>query len=501
MDHDMESDDNPESPDLNEDKTYEPDKSLDPETDKEKIDVVNKLGNLIGAKRIITQGSYNDLSNFAKRLKVTVGRTVLKFFVAIMGPEAEAEFGGKICSIYQPKKTVENKPKDDILQAFAEQYERVPDKITKRIMLGPVAAKCSYREVLEKIPGLSYFLYNKARQCFKAEEIPENLPKTFHRYDEQKIITFVEFFTSPHCMVLLPYGETSVKLSNGVKLDVAANMRMQSHKQIIRMFRIKMEEEGRMNEVLPLRTMYAILEHCHAKKSKELTCVDYFLAAALDGFDALKKVLDHWMKTEDLTVEQSKAFINELKIGQEYLQTDFSLHLQQHTEVISHCINHALGDPDNEAFTNECEQHLTVCPKCEALTKTLNDLKNHIDNMVQNCKMENCEELEDLEIKQIEIDYAVYNILELKSHIVRSTLSEMERAKDINLLDETKAYITLDWAQKLLPTKYRETQKDYFGKSGMSYHIAHVQTVKDGESVEFSYVHIIEKNKQVRTRM
>lgn len=43
-----------------------------------------------------------------------------------------------------------------------------------------------------------------------------------------------------------------------------------------------MEEEGRKDEILPLSTMYAILEHCHAAKSKELTCVDYFLAAALD---------------------------------------------------------------------------------------------------------------------------------------------------------------------------------------------------------------------------
>uniref|UniRef100_A0AC34G5Y4 Uncharacterized protein n=1 Tax=Panagrolaimus sp. ES5 TaxID=591445 RepID=A0AC34G5Y4_9BILA len=259
-----------------------------------------------------------------------------------------------------------------------------------------------------------------------------------------------------------------------------------------------MEEEDRIDEVLPLSTMYAILEECHAKKSKELVCVDYYLAAAIDGFDVLKKVADNWATTEDLTVEESKTLKNDLKMGHEYLQTDFSIHLQQHTEVISHCIQYALGDPDNKDFTNECEQHLTVCPQCEALTKTLNELKNRIDKKVSICKIESCDELDDLEIKQIETDYAVFNIFELRSHIVRSKLSDMERAKDISELDETKAYITLDWAHKLLPTKYRETQKDFFGKDGMSYHISHVQTVKDGDFIDYSFVHIIENNKQVK---
>jgi hypothetical protein len=162
------------------------------------------------------------------------------------------------------------------------------------------------------------------------------------------------------------------------------------------------------------------------------------------------------MSTEDLTVEESKSFKNELKKGQEYLQTDFSISLKQHTEVISHCIQHALGDPENDEFTNECDQHLTVCPRCQSLTKTLYDLNNRIKNMVSNCKKDgDCENLEELEFKEIETDYAVFNVLELRSHIVRSTWSEMERGKDISELDPTKAYITFDWAQKYLPTKYR----------------------------------------------
>uniref|UniRef100_A0A914QML5 C2H2-type domain-containing protein n=1 Tax=Panagrolaimus davidi TaxID=227884 RepID=A0A914QML5_9BILA len=258
-----------------------------------------------------------------------------------------------------------------------------------------------------------------------------------------------------------------------------------------------MEEEGR-TKVLPKSTMLAILNHCHAKKSKELTCVDYYLAAALDGFNELIRIVDHWLTTEEITVEESKNLKNGLKAGQEYLQTNFGMQLKTHNEVISHCIHHALNDPENDEFTTECDEHLSFCPKCEALTKLLNDMKHRIEKMVSNCD-ESIEEKYDMEFQEIEVHYAVFNILELKSHIVRSKISEMERAIDLSELDETKAYITLDYAHKLLPTKYRETQKDFFGKEGMSNHITHVQTVEDGESAELSFVHIIKENKQDST--
>jgi hypothetical protein len=286
-----------EDEDMDSDEDYQPIQSLDAEVDAEKIDIIYKLENHIGVQRIITKDPYNDLSDRTKRDKVATGRKLQEFFAAIMAPGAEKEFGAKVCSIYQPKVQQQTKAVNKILEAGAQQYQRATDKITKQIILGPLAATCSYREVYQHIPGLSYYYYNKARQCFNAEEIPEDLPKEFYRYDERKIRGFVEFFTryflfekttvikkifSPHCMVLLPYGQKSVKLSNGENLDVAANMRMQSHKQIIRMYRKKLEEEGRTEDALPLSTMYAILKHCHAAKSKELTCVDYYLAAALD---------------------------------------------------------------------------------------------------------------------------------------------------------------------------------------------------------------------------
>jgi hypothetical protein len=35
-------------------------------------------------------------------------------------------------------------------------------------------------------------------------------------------------------------------------------------------------------------------------------------------------------------------------------------------------------------------------------------------------------------------------------------------------MDETTAFLTVEWSQKILPQRFRERQSSYFGKKGMS---------------------------------
>ena len=52
--------------------------------------------------------------------------------------------------------------------------------------------------------------------------------------------------------------------------------------------------------------------------------------------------------------------------------------------------------------------------------------------------------------------------------------------------------ITQDFAMKFLPTQYRETQADFFGKRGISWHLTVCQSKQRGELVVQTFVHIIE---------
>ena len=56
--------------------------------------------------------------------------------------------------------------------------------------------------------------------------------------------------------------------------------------------------------------------------------------------------------------------------------------------------------------------------------------------------------------------------------------------------------ITQDFAMKFLPTQYRETQADFFGKRGISWHLTVCQSKQRGELVAQTFVHIIESGLQ-----
>lgn len=61
----------------------------------------------------------------------------------------------------------------------------------------------------------------------------------------------------------------------------------------------------------------------------------------------------------------------------------------------------------------------------------------------------------------------------------------------LELLDQETVFITQDWAMKLLPQKYRETQADWFGKRGISWHISVVvRRSKEGILETQAFVHI-----------
>ena len=81
-----------------------------------------------------------------------------------------------------------------------------------------------------------------------------------------------------------------------------------------------------------------------------------------------------------------------------------------------------------------------------------------------------------------------------KSHQLRSLQQDKARTDILNSLEPNEVLITNDWAMKFLPQKYRETQADWFGKRGISWHISvAVHKCRNGNLLQQIYVHIIDK--------
>lgn len=83
-----------------------------------------------------------------------------------------------------------------------------------------------------------------------------------------------------------------------------------------------------------------------------------------------------------------------------------------------------------------------------------------------------------------------------KSHQLRMVHQDNARVDIIDSLDEQSALLVQDFAMKYLPKHYRETQAQFFGKRGISWHITVCQTNINGEFCAQTFVHIIESRAQ-----
>jgi hypothetical protein len=70
-----------------------------------------------------------------------------------------------------------------------------------------------------------------------------------------------------------------------------------------------------------------------------------------------------------------------------------------------------------------------------------------------------------------------------KKHLLRTVHQDCARWKVLEMLDQKSVFLIADWAMKWIPTKYRESQRDFFGKRELPWHVTY-QRAKAGRIVE-----------------
>ena len=84
-----------------------------------------------------------------------------------------------------------------------------------------------------------------------------------------------------------------------------------------------------------------------------------------------------------------------------------------------------------------------------------------------------------------DISNAIDKIERWKAHILRAVHQDVAKDDILNNMTPEQALI-MDWAMKFLPLKYRETQGEWFGKKGLSWHVTAVITKPKEEFEVFS---------------
>ena len=95
-------------------------------------------------------------------------------------------------------------------------------------------------------------------------------------------------------------------------------------------------------------------------------------------------------------------------------------------------------------------------------------------------------------------DQAISSIQAWKAHLLRSLNQDQARLDAIDDLDESSALLVEDWGMKFLPHKYRESQSDWFGKRGLSWHftVATRKIVPIQQLQMMTFVHVFKSCSQ-----
>jgi len=115
------------------------------------------------------------------------------------------------------------------------------------------------------------------------------------------------------------------------------------------------------------------------------------------------------------------------------------------------------------------------CDSCLRLRETFSHLSSIIEenmNIAKNMR----------DRFRYRLEQNIQLVTEWKKHLLRTVHQDIARKHILDQLDEKSVFLVADWAMKWLPTKYREAQRDFFGKRGLPWHITYAIRLKPPSS-------------------
>lgn len=153
--------------------------------------------------------------------------------------------------------------------------------------------------------------------------------------------------------------------------------------------------------------------------------------------------------------------------------------------IPDHCRAYALSYPQDDDYIKICDhEHNARCDRCEILPTVFHEIQEVLGSV-------DCDEERDE--MEYEISQASQNIQAWKAHLLRAINQDAARHEILENLDAKSVFLTMDWAMKFLPRKFRESQSDWFGKRGIPWHISvAMRNNANNETEMLSFVHSFE---------
>lgn len=380
---------------------------------------------------------------------------------------------------------ITNPLENQSVQALVSAYETADDKETKTQILSIFADIYSLSELQLLIPEVNAYKFRKARlhlKQFGRGNLATQEPQYRVRMSIPKVDHFISFISSPNLVQDVAYGSRTIRLSSGESFKMPNVVRTMIASRIIKQY------EQYCKEVnfgpLSTRELYRILQLCPAQQRKSLQGLDNTMADGVQGINQLEKI-SYQLLEKGLGSEWQKQILRELKSLKNYLKGDYKLHISESSECADHCIAFALSDPKNPEFSQPCQHsHTKICENCnkiEELSVKFNEAINEGSQFYSE------EEKDDI---SHDVKTAFNFIRAWKSHILRSVNQDRARQDVLNKITDTEVFVTQDFAMKFIPRKFKETQKEWFAKRGISWHISYCVTKNGDEFNVAVYSHL-----------
>ncbi|CAF1356373.1 unnamed protein product [Adineta ricciae] len=358
-----------------------------------------------------------------------------------------------------------------VMESLKDAYSKAEHWSTKRQLLSIVAADLPPRLLKAEFPELTDWKIKAARaQAFFHGRgvLPEIMHCPVQRYTEKQLSHLITFIQSPHITTDMPFGERKLKLSNGESVVVPDVIRNISPSRIISQYFEYCKETIDNDEFQPLgaSSLFAILRKCSASIRKSLVGLDTFSCDGSTAFDQLQNLCDEMAlygayRAKDFVHLHILSFLfsigaqaetvirlkQALHDARNYLKLDYRTHISKSSRVPDHCSIFGLSDAQNSAWREKCDhEHDEECDACLRLREAF----DHISSIIE----ENLNITDDMRARlRYRLEQNVQLIIDWKKHLLPSSS---------------------------LPTRYREAQRDFFGKRGLPWHITYAIRVKPG---------------------
>ena len=141
--------------------------------------------------------------------------------------------------------------------------------------------------------------------------------------------------------------------------------------------------------------------------------------------------------------------------GKRYLKTNYQIHCNtiNYSQSKTHNLLFALSDANNTCLRANSDTSNNSSDDFRELIEAIYKIQSIVKYK------ENLDDVYDGSI-------AIKDIIEYIKHLVRDALQSKAKSYAFHKIDNNSALWLLEFSQKIIPIKYCESQKEYFGKKG-----------------------------------